>query len=138
MPASVRYQPKAMGAPTVSGRARAQDAGGIYSACWGNLRGGGPTSTRLKPNVKVTIAGDRLPRLGGDVATFEATRKFLVAYSEYEHEKLIKNQNGGDPVLARRREIDLATQRMMVDVYDGKPWVNRGGSNARTQNICWG
>ena len=57
----------------------------------------------------MTIGGDRPPRLGGDV-TFEDMREFLVAYSEYEPQMRITNQDGGDQVLARRRElVDSAT-----------------------------
>ena len=64
-----------------------------------------------------------MPRLGGDVVTFEDTRKFLVAYSEYEQQMPITNQDGRDRELARRRElVDSATQLMVADdVYDGKP-----------------
>ena len=38
----------------------------------------------------------------------------------------ITNQDGGDRVLARRREkVDSATQMMVADkFYDGKPWVD--------------
>ena len=53
-------------------------------------------------------------------------RDFLVAYSEYEQQMPITNQNGGDRVLARRRElVGSATQMMVADeFYDGKPWVD--------------
>ena len=51
----------------------------------------------------MTIGGDRPPRLGGDVFTLEDLRGFLVAYSEYEQQIHITNQDGGDRVLERRR-----------------------------------
>ena len=53
-------------------------------------------------------------------------REFLVAYSEYEQQMHITNQDGGDGVLARRRElVDSATQMMVADeFYDGMPWVD--------------
>ena len=41
---------------------------------------------RLKPDVKVSNAGDRPPRLGRDVVTFEDMREFLVAYLEYKQQ----------------------------------------------------
>ena len=71
----------------------------------------------------MAIGGDRPPRLGGDVVTFEDVREFLVAYSEYEQQTHITNQDGGDWVLARRRElVDSATQMMVADeFYYGKP-----------------
>ena len=74
----------------------------------------------------MTIGGDRPPRLGGDAVTFEDMREFLVAYSEYEQQMHIANQDGGDRVLARRRElVDSATQIMVADeFYDGKPLVD--------------
>ena len=74
----------------------------------------------------MTIGGDRPPRLGGDVVTFEDIREFLVAYLEYEQQMHITNQDGGDRVLARRQELaDSATQMMVADeFYDGKLWVD--------------
>ena len=38
----------------------------------------------------------------------------------------VANEDGGDRVLAKRRElVDLATQMMVADVlYDGKPWID--------------
>ena len=53
-------------------------------------------------------------------------REFLVAYSEYEQQMHITNQDGGDRVFARRRElVDSATQMMVADeFYDGKPWID--------------
>ena len=76
--------------------------------------------------IKVTIGEDRPPRLR-DVVNFEDMRESLVAYSEYEQQMHITNQDGGDRVLARRRElVDSATQMMVADAfYDGKPWVDR-------------
>ena len=74
----------------------------------------------------MTIGGDRPPRLGGHVVTFEDMHEFLVAYSEYVQQMRITNQNIGNRVLARRRElVDSATQMMVADeFYDGKPWVD--------------
>ena len=78
----VGHQPKAMEEdPTAARGARAQGAGGVHSASWGNPRGGGRAGGGLKPEVKVTMGGDRPPRLGGDVVTFEDMREFLVVYS---------------------------------------------------------
>ena len=89
----------------------------------------------------MTIGGDRPPRLGNGVVNFEDMREFLVAYSAYEQQVHITNQDGGDRVLARRREpVDLATQIMVADgFYDGKRWIEslRGGANARAQKVCW-
>ena len=76
------HQPQAMEEDRTASRgARAQGAGGVHSAGWGNLRGEGRTGGRLNPEVKVTLGGERPPRLGGDV-TFEDMREFPVAYSE--------------------------------------------------------
>ena len=44
----------------------------------------GRAGALLKLESKVTIGGDRPPRLGGDVVTFEDMCEFLVAYSEYD------------------------------------------------------
>ena len=112
--------------PAAARGARAQGAGGVHSASWGNPRGGGRAGGGLKPQAKVTIVGDRPPRLGGGTVTFEDMREILVAYSEYEQQMCITNQDGGDRVLARRRElVDSATQMMVADgFYDGKPWVD--------------
>ena len=122
----VGHQPKAMGIPTAAGGARTQGAGGIHSASWGNPRGGGRAGGRLKPKIKVMIAGDKPHRLGGDGATSEDMREFLVAYSEYEQQRHTTNQDGGSRVIARRRElVDSPTQMMVADeFYDGKPWVD--------------
>ena len=92
----------------------------------GATRGGDRAGGRLKPEIKVTIMGDRPPRLGGHVVTFEDMREFLVTYSEYEQQMHITSQDRGDRVLARRRElVDSATQMMVADeFYDGKPWVD--------------
>ena len=49
---------KAMGDSTAAGGARAQGAGGVHPASWGSQRRGGRACGRLKPDVKVTIAGD--------------------------------------------------------------------------------
>ena len=124
--AGVGHQPKAMEDPAGARGAQTQGADGVHSASWGNPRGEGRAGGRLKPEIKVTIGGDRPPRLGGDVVSFEDMREFPVSYSEYEQQMLITNQYGRDRVLARRRElVDSATQMMVVDeFYDGKPWVD--------------
>ena len=124
--AGVGHQPKPRGDLAAARGARAQGADGVHSASWGYPRGEGRAGGRLKPEIKVTLGGDRPPRLGGDVATFEGMREFLVAYSEYEHQMHITNQDERHRVLARRRElVDSTTQMMMADeFYDGKPWVN--------------
>ena len=102
-----------------------RSADGVHSASWGNPRGGGRAGGRLKPEIEVAIGGDRPPRVG-DVATFQDMREFLVAYSEYEQQMHTTNRDGGNRVLARRREqVDSATQVMVADeFYDGKPWVD--------------
>ena len=112
---------------TAARGARAQGAGGVHYASWGNARGRGRAGGRLTPEIKVTIGGDRPPRLGGDVFTFEDMREFLVAYLEYDQQKMhTTNQDGGDRVLTRRRElVDSATQMMVADeCYDDKLWVD--------------
>ena len=50
-------------------------------------------------------------------------REVFVAYSEYEQRTHITNQDGGEWVLARGRElVDSATQLMVADEFsDGKP-----------------
>ena len=115
-----------MGDPPAGGGARAHGAGEVHSACWGSHRGGGRAGSGLTPELKVTIGGNRPPRLGGDAATFEDMREFLDAYSEYEQQMHITNQDGGHRVLARRRElVDSATQMMVAgEFYDGKPRVD--------------
>ena len=64
--------------------------------------------------------------MGGDVVTFEDMREFLVAYLEYEQQMHVANEDGGDMVLARRRElVDSATQMIVADeFYHGKPWID--------------
>ena len=48
--------------------------------------------------------------------TFEAMREILVAYLEYEQQIHVANEDGGDRVLTRRRElVDLATQNLVAD-----------------------
>ena len=113
-----------MGDSTAAGGG-AQGAGGVHPSSWGSQRGGGRASGRLWPDFKVTIAGDRPPKLGGDVDTFEDMREFLVAYLEYLQQMHVANEDGGDTVLARRRElVDSATQMMVLEFYDGKPWID--------------
>ena len=108
MRVGVRHQPKAMEEdPTAARRARAQGAGGVHPASWGNPRDGGRAGGGLKPEVKVTIGGDTPRGLGGDVVTFEDMRDFLVVYSEYE------------------QHMHVTTQMMVADdFYPDKPWVD--------------
>ena len=102
---------------TAAGRARAQGVDGVHPASWGSQRGGGRAGGRLKPDIKVTIGGDRSPRLG-DV-TLEDMREFIAACLEYEQQMHVANEDGGDTVLARRRElVDSATQ-VMGNTNDG-------------------
>ena len=116
--AGVGHQPKAMEDYTATRGARAQGAGGVHSASWGNPRVGGQAGGRLKPEVKVTLGGDRPPRLDGDVVTFEDMREFLIAYSKYKQQMHITNLDGGDRVIARRRElVHSATQMMVADDF---------------------
>ena len=124
--ADVGHQWNAMKDPTAATGARAQGADGVHYANWGNQSGGGQAGGPLRPEITVTIGGDRPPRLGGDVVAFEDMREILVAYSEYEQHMHITNRNGGDRVLARRLElVGSATQRMVTDeVYNGKPFVD--------------
>ena len=63
--------------------------------------------------------------MGGDV-TIDDVREFLVAYLEYEQQMHVANEDGGDRMLARRRElVDSATQMMVADeFYDGKPCID--------------
>ena len=126
LPAGAGHQPNALEDSTAARGTRTQGADGVHPASWGNPRSGGRAGGRLKPQIKVTIGGDTTPRLGGDVVTCEDMRKFLVAYSEYEQQMHITNQDEGDRVLARRRElVDSATQMMVADEFlDGKPWVD--------------
>ena len=91
-----------MGDSTAAGRGRAHGAGGVHPASWGSHRGEGRAGGRLKPDVKVTIEGDKPPRSGEDVITFEDMREFLAAYLEYEQQMRVANEDGGDRVLARR------------------------------------
>ena len=121
------HQPRALEDPTAAASgARGGGAGGIHSASLGDPRGGGRAGGRLKLDIKVNIGGDRPPRLDSDVGTFEDMREILVAYSEYEQQMHIMNQDAGDRVLARRRElVYLATEMVVNDeFYDGKPWVD--------------
>ena len=80
----------------------------------------------LRPEIKVTTGGDRPQKLGGDIVIFEDIREFLVAYSEYHQQMHITNQDGGDRVQARSRELQyMATQIMVADeFYDDKTWVD--------------
>ena len=63
--------------------------------------------------------------MSGDVVTFEDMHEFLVAYMEYEQQMHVANEDGGDSVLARRRElVDSVTQVMVADEFYGKPWID--------------
>ena len=56
--------------------------------------------------------------MGGDVVAFEDRCEFLVAYMEYEQKMHVANKDGGDRVLARRRElVDSATQMIVADEF---------------------
>ena len=83
-----------MGDSTAAGGARAQGPGGVHPASWGSRKVGGRASGRLTPDVKMTIGGDRPPRLGGDVVIFEDMRELLVAYMEYEQQMHVANEDG--------------------------------------------
>ena len=80
----------------------------------------------MKPDVKVPIGGNRPPRLGGDGVTFEDMHESLVAFLKYEQQIRVANEDGGDRVLVRRRElVDSAMQMMVADeFYDGKTWID--------------
>ena len=124
-----------------AGGGRAQGAGGVHPASWGSQRGGSRAGGRLKHDVKVTIAGDIPPRLGGDVVTFDDMREFLVAYLEYEQQMHVTNEDGVDRVLVRRRElVDSAGQMMVADeFYDGKPWIDLSEKELQKvlETVCW-
>ena len=122
----VEHQLKAMNDSTAARGGRAQGAGGVHLASWGSQRGGGRAGGRLKPDVKVPIGGNRPPRLGGDGVTFEDMHESLVAFLKYEQQIRVANEDGGDRVLVRRRElVDSAMQMMDADkIYDGKPWID--------------
>ena len=109
----------AMGDSAAAAGERAQGAGGVHPASWGSQKG-------LRPDVKLTVGGERPRRFGGDIVTFEDMREFLVAYLEYEQRMYVANEDGGDKVLARRRDlVDSATQMIVADdFYDGKPWID--------------
>ena len=70
-------------------------------------------------------------------------REFPVAYLEYEQQMHVANEDGGDRVLARRRElVDSATQTMVADeFYDGKAWIDlseqeQKGSKSLLKLMC--
>ena len=59
--------------------------------------GRGQTGGRLKPaEVKVTIGGDMISELGGNIVTFESMRDFFVAYPDYEEQMHTTNSKGGE------------------------------------------
>ena len=64
--------------------------------------------------------------MGGDVVTFEDIRGFLLAYLEYEQQVHVANEDVGDGVLVRRRELVYSATEMMVidELYNGKPWID--------------
>ena len=82
----VGSQLKAMGDSTAAGRGRALGAGEVHPASWGSQKCGGRAGGRPKPDVKVTVGGDRPPRLGGDVVAFEDMREILVILMRYEQQ----------------------------------------------------
>ena len=53
-------------------------------------------------------------------------QQLRITNQEYEQQTHITNQDGGDRVLARRRDlVDSAIQMMVADeFYDCKPWVD--------------
>ena len=53
-------------------------ASGLRPASWGSQRGGARAGDRLKPDVTITTAGDRPPRLSVCDIAFEGMREFLV------------------------------------------------------------
>ena len=112
--------------PTAATGVRAQGADRVRSASLGNPKGGSRAAGRPKPEIKVTIEGDRPPRLGGDVVSFEDMREFLVAYPEDEQQMHITHQDGRDRVLAKTRDLVHSPTQTMVAVvfYYGKPWVD--------------
>ena len=79
--------------------------------------------------------------MGGDVVNFDNKRQFLVVYSEYEQQMHVANEDGGDSVLARRRElVDEATPMMVADeFYDGKRWIDLSEQDTkkRVRNVLW-
>ena len=103
-----------------------QGAGGVHSARWGRLRGGGPAGGGLKADVHQTTEEDRPPRLSGDVVSFEEMRDFLGTYSEYEQQVHVTDQDGRDRVLAKKLElVDSQNQMMAADkVYDGEARID--------------
>ena len=70
----VGHQLRAMDDATAAGGARAQGASGVNPARWGSQRGGGRPGGPLKPHIKVTIRGDRPPRLGRDVVGIQRSQ----------------------------------------------------------------
>ena len=103
-----------MGDFITAGGARAQGAGGVHPVSSGSQRGGGRNGGRLKPDVKVTIGGDKSPRLGGDVVTFEDMHEFLVAYLEYEQQMHVANKRW-----RRQGARDEARAGRLSDTDDG-------------------
>ena len=87
----------------------------------------------------VTIGGDRPPRLGEDVVTFEDMRESLVAYLEYEQQMHVANEDGGDRALARSRELVDSVSQMIVDeFYDGKPCIDLSDQELKKgSKRCW-
>ena len=80
--------------------------------------------------------------MGGDVAAFQYMRKSRVFYSEYKQQMNITSQDGGDRVLARRRELADSVTPIMVagEFYDGKPWIDLSEVELiikGAQNQCW-
>ena len=98
----VGHQPEVNEKPTTTSGERAQGAGGIHSAGWGKKGDGGRAGGWTKTHAKVTIAGNRPPRLGGDSVSIEDMREILVAYSDYEQHVRISNRDEEYLVRARK------------------------------------
>ena len=63
--------------------------------------------------------------MGGGVVTFEDMREFPVASLKYEQQIHVANEDGGDRVLARRRElVDSAAHMMVDDEFYGQLWID--------------
>ena len=73
----------------------------------------------------MTIGGDRPPRSGGDVVTFEDIREFLVAYSECEQQMHITNQDGTVKLRFRVGDLDLPERKKDIPVVGRKgTWLH--------------
>ena len=78
--------------------------------------------------------------MGGDIVTFEDMREFPVAYLEYEQQMHVANEDGGDRVFARRRELVYSATQMMVadEFYEIKPWIDLSEQEIKKAlEFCW-